>query len=341
VREALKPLIEVESLTKVFHIPARGEGLFGAVRHLLRPRYIAKEAVSNISFTINTGESVAYLGANGAGKSTTIKILTGILTPSSGNVRVDGLVPYQQRMEYVKKIGVVFGHRTHLWWDIPVIESLKLLKSVYDIPDFVYKRNLANFNDLLGLEKLLPLAVRRLSLGQRVRADLAAALLHSPPLIFLDEPTIGLDVDVKDVVRRFIRHVNKDFGTTVMLTSHDMTDIENLCERLIILERGAKVYDGDLRAIRDRFARDREFIVRLRSEQSLSEQMTSTFRGAGITVSQERSHVLRVHFDRTKTNAADVIGMIVAHYEVADFELREATIEQIIKDIFAGRHNFD
>lgn len=328
-------LIEVSDLTKVFKIPNKHEGLAGAFRHLLRPQYSEKVAIEGIDLVVEKGESVAYLGSNGAGKSTTIKILTGILTPSSGTVKINGLIPYQERMRHVKNIGVVFGHRTHLWWDLPVIESFKLLRSLYAIPDAVYCKNLEMFSKLLGLEEFLSVAVRRLSLGQRMRADLAAALLHEPPLVFLDEPTVGLDVDVKDTVRRFVRHINRENGTTVMLTSHDMTDIEDLCERLIILERGKKIYDGGLLAIKEMYAKKREIVVKLRT----APEGKLEFEKEGISFTFEGSHTIRVHFDRATVSAAKVVEQIVARYDVADFELREPGVEEIVRNIYSGKLN--
>jgi ABC-2 type transport system ATP-binding protein len=316
--------IEAQGLRKVFRTAKKGAGLRGAVRHLFSPRTVEKVAV-------------AYVGPNGAGKSTTVKMLAGILIPTAGELRVNGRVPHRDRMAHARQIAVVFGQRTTLWWDLPVRESLKLLQAIYAIPDAVYRRNLDLFHDLLGLGELLPVAVRHLSLGQRMRADLAGALLHNPPLLFLDEPTIGLDVAVKDQIRRFIRQVNAERGTTVLLTSHDLGDIEDLCRRMVILDRGRIVYDGGLLAVKERFARERELRLRLNSAPTLTASEEAALAEAGLTLDRESSHVVLVRFDRTRTNAAEVVGRLLPLYDVADFELREPGIEQVLKRVYSGQ----
>ncbi len=246
-------MIEVCDLRKEYRISAKKKGFFGSVMHLFAPEYIRKEVVHGISFHVNAGESVAFLGANGAGKSTTIKMLTGILKPTSGQVKVMGMNPFEERMQNAQNIGVIFGQKSQLWWDIPVIETFKLLKNIYRIQDKQYQENLQLFCDILDLDDILQQSARKLSLGQRVRADIAAALLHNPPVLFLDEPTIGLDVAVKQKIYKFLKYINKEKNVTIMLTSHDLKDIESVCQRLIILDNGSVLFDDNLKKIYERY----------------------------------------------------------------------------------------
>lgn len=229
--------IAVNNLYKIYKISQRQEGFTGMVKYLFHPQYKEKEAVKGISFSIQQGECVAFLGANGAGKSTTIKMLTGIMKPTDGKISVMGNDPFRERIRNAGNLGVVFGQKTQLWWDIPVKDSFELLHSIYEIPDKVYEENLDLFKKILELEEFMDQPARKLSLGQRVRADIAAALLHDPPVLFLDEPTIGLDVAVKQKVYQFLQYINKEKKTTILLTSHDLKDMEWLCRRLIILEK--------------------------------------------------------------------------------------------------------
>lgn len=242
-------ILEIENLKKEYRLAQKQEGIAGNLRHLIHPVYGTKEAVKGISFSVAEGESVAFLGANGAGKSTTIKMLTGILKPSGGTVSVRGKDPFRNRIENARQIGVVFGQKTQLWWDIPVIETFRLLKSIYEISDEQYERNMRQFRELLELDEFIHQPARKLSLGQRVRADLAAALLHEPPILFLDEPTIGLDVAVKQRIYEFLRYMNREKHTTILLTSHDLNDLESLCGRLIILEQGEILFDDRMEKI--------------------------------------------------------------------------------------------
>lgn len=246
-------LMEVRNLKKDYRIVKKEEGIRGSIRHLIKPRYECKEAVKGVSFFIEEGESVAFLGANGAGKSTTIKMLTGILKPSGGDVAIMGKDPFEDRMENAKRIGVVFGQKTQLWWDIPVIETFRLLKNIYQVPDEKYERNMREFREILDLDSFLGQPARKLSLGQRVRADMAAALLHEPPVLFLDEPTIGLDVAVKQKIYEFLRRINREKNTTILLTSHDLNDLESLCSRLIILEQGEILFDDRMEKIFEQY----------------------------------------------------------------------------------------
>ena len=243
--------IAVKNLYKKYKISQRQEGFTGMVKYLFHPQYKEKEAVKGISFSIQQGECVAFLGANGAGKSTTIKMLTGIMKPTDGKISVMGNDPFRERLINAGKIGVVFGQKTQLWWDIPVKDSFELLHSIYEIPDNVYEENLDLFKKILELEEFMDQPARKLSLGQRVRADIAAALLHDPPVLFLDEPTIGLDVAVKQKVYQFLQYINKEKKTTILLTSHDLKDMEWLCRRLIILEKGEILFDDEITKIFD------------------------------------------------------------------------------------------
>lgn len=245
--------IAVNNLYKIYKISQRQEGFTGMVKYLFYPQYKEKEAVKGISFSIQQGECVAFLGANGAGKSTTIKMLTGIMKPTDGKISVMGNEPCRERIRNARNIGVVFGQKTQLWWDIPVKDSFELLRSIYEIPDNVYEENLNLFKKILELEEFIDQPARKLSLGQRVRADIAAALLHDPPVLFLDEPTIGLDVAVKQKVYQFLQYINKEKKTTILLTSHDLKDMEWLCRRLIILEKGEILFDDEITKIFDNY----------------------------------------------------------------------------------------
>ena len=254
-------LIEVEHARKVFTKYGRRGGRWGTLRTLLAREKHTVVAVDDVSFRVNEGEMVGYIGPNGAGKSTTMKMLTGILVPSSGRVVVDGRVPYRQRVEHVRHIGVVFGQRTQLWWDLPTRESFELLRHIYRVPEARCRDNLAYFTELLELGPFLETPVRQLSLGQRMRADLAAALLHEPRILFLDEPTIGLDVVAKERIRQFLTDINRERGVTVILTTHDLDDIERLCPRVVLIDHGRVIYDGALEALRTRFGRQRTLVV--------------------------------------------------------------------------------
>ena len=246
-------MIRVENLTKEFRISKKYPGFKGAIKSFFSTEYTTKKAVDGISFEINDGEIVGYIGANGAGKSTTIKMMTGILTPTNGIVSINGLVPYENREKNAKNIGVVFGQKTQLWWDLPISETFSLLKDIYDVSDEDFEERMRFLKDVLGLEEFFLSPVRTLSLGQRMRADLAAALIHNPNVIYLDEPTIGLDIVVKERVRKAIKEINEKYKTTIILTTHDLNDIEELCSRIIIIDSGKKIYDGELNGVKEKF----------------------------------------------------------------------------------------
>ncbi len=328
-------VIETKGLRKSFRSPIKKPGVSGAVRHLFRPEYKDIVAVTDVDLSIEAGESVAYVGPNGAGKSTTIKMLTGILLPSGGSVRVNGLHPYQERMRNSKNIGVVFGQRTQLWWDIPVIESFTLLRDIYEVPEKTYRENLAYFTEMLGLEEILQQSARRLSLGQRMRADLAVALMHNPAIIFLDEPTIGLDVAVKERIREFLKAVNRERGVTLMLTSHDLGDIEDVCRRLVIIDTGRIIYDGSIQGLLDRYVKERS--IRVTAGVKIDRAATARALPAGVEIADAGEREMTIRFDRFRYTARNVLEIIVQSVDVVDFQLEEPDIERVVKNVYEGR----
>lgn len=323
-------MIRVHNLQKHFKVARHHQGMWATVRHLLVRDYRLVQAVDNVSFAIQRGELVGYLGPNGAGKSTTIKMLTGLLVPTGGEVVVNGRVPWQSRQQYVAHIGVVFGQRTTLWWDLPVIESLELLQYVYRVPPARFRQNLAEFTTLLDLEPFLHTPVRSLSLGQRMRADICAALLHDPVLLFLDEPTIGLDVVAKERIRQFIQHVNRERGTTIILTTHDLQDVEKLCERVMIIDNGRLLFDGQLNDLRTRFDGHRELVVDFATDYE-------DMRVVGAVVTAHDTCHATYRFRRDEVTASELIGRISQQYHIRDLAVREPDIEATIRRIYEER----
>jgi ABC-2 type transport system ATP-binding protein len=323
-------MITVENLQKQFRVNKHHRGILGSFRNLVTREVQLVRAVDGISFQVRRGELVGYLGPNGAGKSTTIKMLTGLLVPSGGVVEVGGMVPWRERERYVSRIGVVFGQRTTLWWDLPVIESLELLQFIYRVPKARFAQNLAEYRALLDLDPFLNSPVRSLSLGQRMRADLCAALLHDPDLLFLDEPTIGLDVVAKERIRQFIAHINQERGTTILLTTHDLADVEKLCDRVMIIDQGRLLYDGNLGTLMTRFGGKRELVVELAEpyDQPVVE-------GAEL-VAQEGLRVT-YRFDRNTVSASELIGRLSARYRLRDLSVREPEIEATVRRIYEER----
>ncbi|KFA92723.1 ABC transporter ATP-binding protein [Archangium violaceum] len=332
-------LIEAQQLTRSFRIPDKGPGFAAAVRHLVRPRFMERTAVDRIDLRVEAGESVAYVGPNGAGKSTTLKMLTGILAPTSGQVRVRGLDPHRDRIANARHIGVVFGQRSQLWWDLPVFESLRLLGDIYDVPQADFTRNLGELSELLELGELLRVPARQLSLGQRMRCEVAAALLHGPDLVYLDEPTLGLDVAVKDNVRRFIRHINRERGVTVMLTSHDLGDIEDLCERMVMIDGGRIIFDGPLRTMRERFGKDCAIHLSLRGQlpDALEVARKTLPELPAACSSQPEPHELVVQFDMTQVPVGPLVGRLLAALPVQDLRIQESSIESILRELYKSR----
>ena len=323
------PQITVQDLCKTFHVAERDPGAWGAIKGLVRRRYRHVSALDHISFSVEPGELVGYIGPNGAGKSTTVKVLAGILVPDSGVCDVMGRTPWKQRVAHVARIGVVFGQRTQLWWDLPVIESFELLREIYRIPAATYRDNRDEMVALLGLAELLDTPVRQLSLGQRMRCDLAASLLHSPELLYLDEPTIGLDAVSKLAVRQFIKRLNKERGVTVMLTTHDMDDVEALCRRILLINRGRILLDGTVADLRAQVTRLRRLVVVLREETDWIE--TDEARVIGRQGPQ-----VTLEFDPERISTPDLIHHITSAYGVRDLYVENPPIEEIVAEVYQG-----
>ena len=328
------PLISVSDLTKTFRSYRRREGLWGGIQNLFHREHQEMIAVDRVSFSIQRGEMVGYIGPNGAGKSTTIKMLTGILVPSSGEIVINGFVPWRQRTSYVKTIGVVLGQRTQLWWDIAVIESFKLLRRIYDVSQRDFDERMETFNQILGIRDYLNTPVRKLSLGERMRCDLAAALLHNPPLLFLDEPTIGLDVVAKDHIRQFLRAINQRYQTTVLLTTHDLDDIEELCRRILIIDHGHVLYDGHLALLKQKLLRTKQVKFAVRDGEQAAR--VATLSREGMELDRLDELTFRIRFDRSRVSTADLMREILASVEVRDLLIEDEPIEEIIKRIYAG-----
>jgi len=324
--------IEVKGLSKTFRTFDRREGVKGAFQDLFRRNYRNFVAVDNVSFSVNRGELIGYLGPNGAGKSTSIKMLTGILQPTAGELKVLGFHPFKQRKEYVQHIGVVFGQRTQLWWDIAVIESFKLLGKIYGVSDF--KTKLEGLIEVLEIQDILRTPTRKLSLGQRIRCDLAASLIHSPEILFLDEPTIGLDAVAKDSVRKFLKRINKEFKTTVLLTTHDLKEIEELCKRIVILDHGKIVFDGSLDRIRNIPGLEKKMVVDLKTEvvEKELEQLCQGY--LRIETLREEPNRAKIFFPQDKVLAVDLVKEVISKFDISDLTLEEPDIEQIIMRIY-------
>jgi ABC-2 type transport system ATP-binding protein len=319
--------IVVENLVKSFRVAERAPGMGGALRGLVRRKYRAVAALSGVSFTLDAGELVGYIGPNGAGKSTTVKVLGGILVPDSGRCEVLGRVPWRERVAHVARIGVVFGQRTQLWWDLPVIESFDLLRDIYRVPPADYARARDELIERLQLGPLLDVPVRQLSLGQRMRCDLAAALLHAPSLLFLDEPTIGLDAVSKLAVRDFVKQLNRERGVTVILTTHDMDDIEALCTRVMVIGGGKLLSDGTLEALRARVTRERWLLVDLVDEREAVADPDA------IVVRRE-GHRVTLGYDPETVPTATLIARVTARHAVRDLFVQNPPIEEIIARLY-------
>jgi ABC-2 type transport system ATP-binding protein len=327
-------MIEVKNLKKEFKMNKKYPGFKGAIKSFFSREYTIKTAVDDISFKIDEGEIVGYIGENGAGKSTTIKMMTGILTPTSGEVLVNERVPYEDRQKNAKDIGVVFGQKTQLWWDLPLSETFSLLKDIYEVDEKDFQERMNFLNEILDLEPFMLSPVRTLSLGQRMRADLAAAFIHNPKVIYLDEPTIGLDVVVKDNVRKAIKKINQDFGTTIILTTHDLNDIEELCNRIIIIDSGKLIYDGGLQEIKELYGYMTNIEVQLKREISLKEvEFIKALDKENIDLNIKESKLI-VTFNKNNVSTTDIIGGLMAKFEVVDFSVNETTVEEIVKKIY-------
>ena len=322
-------MIEVQNLTKIFRKPVRGKGLIGMVTTLFSRKYTETRAVDDVSFSIPEGEIVGYIGSNGAGKSTTIKMMCGILTPTSGKVLVDGKEPYLKRRLVAKDIGVVFGQKTQLWWDIPLVESFRVLKEIYQVSEEDYASRMEFLSSVLGIGEFLNQPVRTLSLGQRMRADLAASMLHNPKILFLDEPTIGMDVLVKERIRLAIHALNQKYHTTVVLTTHDMADIENLCSRIIMLEKGKIIYDGPLSDIKRRFGNVKTLTLTVPPAVDPSE-VEPFSKDVEIQIVEDK---VLLRFDPERVKLEDVIQHAFAKYQAIDMKIADISIEDVVKQI--------
>lgn len=320
--------IEVDNICKKYKISKRKSGIPGMIANLFVPKFEDKEAVKDISFSIEKGEMVGFVGPNGAGKSTTIKMLSGILYPDSGSISVDGIIPYKQRKEYVGRIGVVFGQKSQLQWDLPVIDSFELLKAIYRVPDGIYRKNLDRYTELLDMGKFLKQPVRQLSLGQRMRADIAAALLHSPEIVFFDEPTIGVDVVGKENIRSFIRKLNAEDGVTMLFTTHDMQDIEKTCNRLIIINKGSKIYDGTLEGVRSLHGSSRQLDVFFANDVSINPI-------PDVEIEEVDKRHSQFIFDGKKVHINDLMSHLLTTYNVKDMSIAEPDIDSIIRKIYS------
>jgi ABC-2 type transport system ATP-binding protein len=315
--------ILVQGLAKSYRVAERDPGVFGAVRGLVRRRWRTIEALKDVSFSLERGELLGFIGPNGAGKSTTIKILSGILRPDSGRVEIDGLVPYLDRIRHVGRIGVVFGQRTQLWWDLPVVDGFDLLRDIYRVDPQRYRATRDELVGMLRLERLLDQPVRQLSLGQRMRAELAAALLHEPSILFLDEPTIGLDAPSKLAVREFVKTLNRERGVTVLLTTHDMHDIEALAERVIVIGHGRVLADSPFEALRATVLAERRLFVDFAGDAP-----DLVLSGAEIRVRNGRS--VEIAFDPRVIGTPAMIAAITAEHAVEDIHVEQPAIEEVI-----------
>ena len=328
-------IIEVKNLTKKFIIYEKESGLKGVFKSFFNAKRITKTAVDDISFSVKQGEIIGYIGPNGAGKSTTIKMLTGILTPTSGDVIVDGLVPYLKRTQNAKKIGVVFGQRTQLWWDLPLGESFTVLKEIYQIPDQEYHERLSYFKEIFQLDTFIKQPVRQLSLGQRMKADIVASMLHNPKLLFLDEPTIGLDVVAKENIRKTILDLNKKYNTTVILTTHDLSDIEMLCDRILLIDQGKIIYDGNIHLIKEKYGSKKIISFELKSNDDLASIDAKQFikMDPDFHVNREENKITFI-FNKQKIAIKDITYHVFSQVEVIDMNISDDLLENIIKEIY-------
>ncbi len=321
-------IIKFENICKNFKVPQKAEGRFKMIKNFFCRKHRIIEALKDVSFSIQEGEIVGYIGPNGAGKSTTIKIMSGILTPTSGTCVIDGLVPWQNRKTFVKNIGVVFGQRSQLWWDVPVIDSFELLKDIYKIPDDKYKETLQLLNSALNIEDLLGRPLRQLSLGQKMKCELAASLLHRPKILFLDEPTIGLDAITKLAVRDFIKYINKEWGTTIILTTHDMNDIEALTNKIILIGKGRILYQGSFEKIKEKYS----------DEKTIEVEFAKDYNKVSLAGYKVIEHNLRFAtlktLPNTKFHTTDFINQISKKYEVVDFQVSSLSVDEILAKLY-------
>lgn len=324
-------MIEVSHLQKNFSKTIKEPGLKGALKSFVHPQREIFEAVKDLSFEVPKGQILGFIGANGAGKSTTIKMLTGILKPTSGYCRINGKIPQDNRQDYVRDIGAVFGQRTQLWWDLALQETYVVLKEIYDVPEKAFRKRMDFLNEVLDLNEFIKDPVRTLSLGQRMRADIAASLLHNPKVLFLDEPTIGLDVSVKDNIRRAITQINQEEETTILLTTHDLSDIEQLCDRIIMIDKGQEIFDGTVTQLKQSFGKMKSLSFELRSGQ---EQVVSQFMGLPDITVERHELSLDIQYDSSRYQTADIIQKPMADFAVRDLKMTDVDIEDIVRRFY-------
>jgi ABC-2 type transport system ATP-binding protein len=335
-------LIHIQDLSKHFKILNRREGLSGAFKDLFSGDFRTVKAVDGISFDIDAGEIVGYIGPNGAGKSTTIKMMTGILKPTDGTILINDHVPYTNRIKQAQIMGVVFGQRTQLWWDLPVIESFKILKEIYKVDQKTFDRHMDMFNELVGLKALYSQQARTLSLGQRMLCDITASFLHNPQVVFLDEPTIGLDISVKAKIRSVIKELNRERNTTIILTTHDLGDVEALCHRIIIIDKGKILYDGDIKKVNALFGAYRTIKVQIdgfneTTLASLKTKLTERFgKDHGIIVAETEEFWTDVTIDQARTPLSDVLGFVMSNFAVSDVRIVEISMENVVQQVYDG-----
>lgn len=334
-------VIEVKNVKKEFKKTVKDPGLKGSVKSLFHKKTEVVKAVDGLTFNVDKGEMLGFIGPNGAGKSTAIKMLTGILTPTSGTINIDGQVPYENRRHYVKDIGVVFGQRTQLWWDLPLTETYSVLKEIYMIEENKFKDRMEFLNEVLDLQDFIKSPVRTLSLGQRMRADIAASMLHSPKVLFLDEPTIGLDVVVKDNIRKAIMQINKEDKTTIILTTHDLSDIETLCKRIVMIDKGKMVYDGSVHNMKNTYGKMREADLSLFNPEDIKKlnfQKTFNFTDDDYEITNQANETV-LKFNSAKAGVAEVLNYILNSVEVKDISVKDTDIEEIIRRIYKSEVN--
>jgi ABC-2 type transport system ATP-binding protein len=335
-------IIHIQDLTKHFKILNRHEGLAGSIRDLFSSDYRMVKAVDGISFDIEPGEIVGYIGPNGAGKSTTIKMMTGILKPTGGSLQVNGHAPYSNRIRQSQIMGVVFGQRTQLWWDLPVIESFKILREIYRVDQKTFDEHMRLFSDLVGLNSLYSQQVRTLSLGQRMLCDISASFLHNPQVVFLDEPTIGLDISIKAKIRSVILELNRSRNTTIILTTHDLGDVEALCRRIIIIDKGRILYDGDIKKVNALFGAYRTLKLQIRDfkDSTLAElqgKLDARFGGSScITVASTEEFWTDITIDQAQTPLSSVLNFVMTSFPVFDVKIVEISMENVVRKVYDG-----
>lgn len=336
----MESIIKLNNVTKEFKVLNRHEGLSGSIKDLFSRDYKIVRAVDNINLEVKQGEIVGFLGPNGAGKSTTIKMMTGVLEPSSGELIINNRVPYKDRTKNSQEIGVVFGQRTQLWWALPLIESFKLLKDIYQISDENYNDMLELYSSMVDLDSLLHKPVRQMSLGQRTLSDILAAFLHNPKVVFLDEPTIGLDVAMKSKIREMILELNKKKNTTVILTTHDMGDVDALCQRIVIIDKGKMLYDNDIEHLKRFFGAYRTLKIRLREDvNEAANKLKEELSNMDVAITNDDTWI-SILVNEEKTRVMKVLSAIQETHNVRDMQLEEISTEDVIKKIYEGGTGF-